>query len=429
MSGKTEKTKKPVLKRKHFILALIAVCAIAVIAEGVLLAVTFSKKKGKKSDDKKSAVEIPEVPEGMKLVWRVAKMVESYPESSDSSGTVHETRYSYDELGRLISRETKSFRSEEVYYSGLDRFYYEATGVRNVVYSSNWDEPFSEDNFDDMVLRFIEPKEGEGTGILIAMARRNGIELNLDEEGRWESIILHKSIEAKDYDTYNFDYDEEGRISGCIRLVRDGEGEQEKVEYELEFLYGEEDPEHIWVTKRYPETSATLWEYQNGRLESKLTRNAADARFVTTEWKYENDGFSSEYQYDISGLLTKRIDRCKIILAQPSDGSPDDYESIILECETSEGIEDYFIKDDKGRVIEAARRYTTGEYPEKLLYQLQYDDEGRVIYMYDSRNWLETTYQYDENGFVSKATAKYRESGEVLYTMTWEYIPLVVPAQ
>ena len=139
MEEKTGKSKKPVLKRKHFILALIAVCAIAVIAEGVLLAVTFSKKKGKKSDDKKSAVEIPEVPDGMKLVWRVAKMVESYPGGSDSSGTVHETRYSYDELGRLSSRETKSFRSEEVYYTGLRKLYYEGPGVRTVLYRSDGD--------------------------------------------------------------------------------------------------------------------------------------------------------------------------------------------------------------------------------------------------------------------------------------------------
>ena len=365
MEEKTGKSKKPVLKRKHFILALIAVCAIAVIAEGVLLAVTFSKKKGKKSDDKKSAVEIPEVPDGMKLVWRVAKMVESYSESSDSSGMVHETRYSYDELGRLSSRETKSLHAGKVNSALLNRFYYEGAGVRNVLYRSYGSEPISEDSFDYMMFNIIEPKAGEGTGISLVPPNRNGYEVNLDEKGRWESITLYVNIEGKYYETYSFSYDEEGRINRCMHRIRKGAEDQERVEYELEFLYGEEDPEHVWVTWRYPETSTTLWEYQNGRLEGKLTRNATDARFVTTVWNYENDGFSSEYQYDISGLLTKRIDRCKIMLAQPSDGSPDDYESIILECETTEGCEEKFIKDDKGRVIEAARRYTTGESPEK----------------------------------------------------------------
>ena len=429
MGEKAEKPKKPVLKRKHFILALIAVCAIAVITEGVLLAVTFSKKKGKKSDDKKSAVEIPEVPDGMKLVWRVAKMVESYSESSDSSGMVHETRYSYDELGRLTSRETKSLHAGEVNSALLNRFYYEGAGVRNVLYSSYGSEPISEDSFDYMMFNIIEPKAGEGTGISLVPPNRNGYEVNLDEKGRWESITLYVNIEGKYYETYSFSYDEEGRINRCMHRIRKGAEDQERVEYELEFLYGEEDPEHVWVTWRYPETSTTLWEYQNGRLESKLTRTATDARFVTTEWKYENGGFSSEYQYDISGLLTKRIDRCRIMLAQPSDGSPDDYESIILECETTEGCEEKFIKDDKGRVIEAARRYTTGESPEKLLYQIKYDDEGKVIYRYDSRNHSETTYEYDENGFVSKAIVKSQTSGKVMSTMTLEYIPLVVPAQ
>ena len=439
MEEKTGKSKKPVLKRKHFILALIAVCAIAVIAEGVLLAVTFSKKKGKKSDDKKSAVEIPEVPEGMKLVWRVAKMVESYSESSDSSGMVHETRYSYDELGRLSSRETKSFRSEEVYYTGLRRLYYEGPGVRTVLYRSDGDGPISEDGFNGMMFSIIEPKAGEGTGILLGSSKRNGYEVNLDEKGRWESITLYVNIEGKYYETYSFSYDEEGRINRCMHRIRKGAEDQERVEYELEFLYGEEDPEHVWVTWRYPETSTTLWEYQNGRLESKLTRNATDARFVTTEWKYENDGFSSEYQYDISGLLTKRIDRCKIMLSQPSDGSPDDFESIILECETSEGVEEKFIKDDKGRVIEIGRWYNYNDTelivlsdessPDLILYRLQYDDEGRVISKYYYRDDSETTYEYDGNGFVSKAIVKNQTNGKVTSTMTWEYIPLVVPAQ
>jgi hypothetical protein len=103
MEEKTEKSKKPVLKRKHFILALIAVCAIAVIAEGVLLAVTFSKKKkDKKQDEMRPTVESSEVPEGKQLVWRIAKDT-----WTNIEGDTSETLYCYDNLGRVVQIETR----------------------------------------------------------------------------------------------------------------------------------------------------------------------------------------------------------------------------------------------------------------------------------------------------------------------------------
>jgi hypothetical protein len=103
MEEKTGKSKKPVLKRKHFILALIAVCAIAVIAEGVLLAVTFSKKKkDKKQDEMRPTVESSEVPEGKQLVWRIAKDT-----WTNIEGDTSETLYCYDNLGRVVQIETR----------------------------------------------------------------------------------------------------------------------------------------------------------------------------------------------------------------------------------------------------------------------------------------------------------------------------------
>ena len=72
-----EKGKKPVLKRKHFVIALVAVCAIAVIAEGVLLAKTFGKKD-KNGDNQKNGKQdsvVIEVPDGYQKVWKVTKEV------------------------------------------------------------------------------------------------------------------------------------------------------------------------------------------------------------------------------------------------------------------------------------------------------------------------------------------------------------------
>ena len=101
------------LKRRQFLLALAAVCLIAVIAEAVLLIRTFSKKNNKKTAEI-TPTEIPKVaqkptdtpsptPElepAFTTVWRLAKEKTTY-----SDGTLSNCySYEYDDQGREIKR-------------------------------------------------------------------------------------------------------------------------------------------------------------------------------------------------------------------------------------------------------------------------------------------------------------------------------------
>ena len=113
MTGK--KKNAITLRRKQFLIALGAVCLIAIIAEAVLLIHTFSKKKDKKQTEitpteqgklvdnvtpTPSPVTTPELEPAFTQVWRLASEKTTY-----SNGNVSNFwSYEYDELGREIKR-------------------------------------------------------------------------------------------------------------------------------------------------------------------------------------------------------------------------------------------------------------------------------------------------------------------------------------
>ena len=98
--GNTGK-KRFVVNRKTFIIAIIAVCVVLAVAEGLLLSKVFSKKKDndKKTQKQKeiqNETPTPTVPDVLNDVWKVSKV---YIRHEDGEKALY-LEYEYDESGR-----------------------------------------------------------------------------------------------------------------------------------------------------------------------------------------------------------------------------------------------------------------------------------------------------------------------------------------
>ena len=116
------------MKRKHFILMIIAICSVALIAEIILLAGTLNKKKTKepeKGTEKEnvtatatpSPTEVPTPEVTYQKVWKLAK-------ESGSEAWMNTTYYEYDDQGRECRRvlyDNGSLAAKETYLLSYDR--------------------------------------------------------------------------------------------------------------------------------------------------------------------------------------------------------------------------------------------------------------------------------------------------------------------
>ena len=426
MEEKTGKSKKPVLKRKHFILALIAVCAIAVIAEGVLLVVTFSKKKkDKKQDEMRPTVESSEVPEGKQLVWRIAKDT-----WTNIEGDTSETLYCYDDLGRVVQIETRQM-DERGAVEGVVvyRYFYESGSVRIEGYHLEKDESVSEDKWSSVTFVVLPGSTDEFAALTFVNNREgSNFQLEQDEDGRWTRVMVYCNDDGiKYYDEYVFTYDDGKRPTGWNHTEREIRSGQILVPKEtVEYHYDEENSPNVKAVWKDPDGTVRQRFFQFGRVAYETTSSVEQDLIIhSRQWVFPNDGFTEEYTFDEDGVLNRIVLRYEIPLSSPSDGRPEDSRKIVLSAETYKERLEYFEYDGEGRVIEVVRRFAEEGAPEAQLDCLQYDDEGRVV------SWIhqgiEQTYQYDENGFVSKMIKT--GDGEWDGVETFEYIPLTVTAQ
>lgn len=93
--------KRFVVNRKTFIIAIIAVCVVLAVAEGLLLSKVFSKKKDndkktKKQNEMQNETPTPTVPDVLNDVWKVSKV---YVRHEDGEKALY-LEYEYDESGR-----------------------------------------------------------------------------------------------------------------------------------------------------------------------------------------------------------------------------------------------------------------------------------------------------------------------------------------
>jgi YD repeat-containing protein len=273
--------------------------------------------------------------------------------------------------------------------------------------------PGSTDEF--TALTFVNNREG------------SNFQLEQDEDGRWTRVMVYCNDDGiKYYDEYVFTYDDGKRPTGWNHTERETRSGQILVPREtVEYIYDEEDSPNFIAEWKNPDGTVTQRFFQFGRVAYETTSSVEqDSVFFSRQWVFRNDGFNEEYVLDEDGVLIKTISY-EIPLSSPSDGRPEDSRKIVLTAKTYEEYSDYFKCDDEGRVIAVNRRFAAEGAPEEQLDWLQYDDEGRVV------SWIhqgiEQTYQYDENGFVSKMIKT--GDGEWDGTETFEYIPLMVTAQ
>lgn len=302
MTGK--KKNAIVLRRRQFLLALAAVCLIAVIAEAVLLIRTFSKKKDK-SPAEATPTEVPRVADQTTVtpspipiydsepvyteVWRLAKEKTVY-----SDGTLSNcVSYEYDELGReskriiygsdcTTARETILFHYDR---SGIvitehwapDEngslvskrcFYPTCNGVSTDFFLTQ--NPYLSDG--EILEDCAYDDDGNLTGELKAYHEFMNeppyrSTLTISKEGL---LISHAETDPNGESEviYSFTYDETGRLSGITKSTPDGEREYAVYRYEDErtyIIYNSEDTrgyiyEGGYVAGYFSEYGNDAWE-------------------------------------------------------------------------------------------------------------------------------------------------------------------------
>ena len=413
-----EKGKKPVLKRKHFILALIAVCAIAVIAEGVLLAKTFGKKD-KNGDNQKNGKQdsvVIEVPDGYQKVWKVTKEV-LYGSRTETQA---ETVFEYDELGRLKTMKSSYEDGTEDYIE----WKYEKSGRKVTAWSLEKGTPRTDRNIYFIAFEIIPGPGGVSAASWMNVRNSKGISLEYDEEGYWKSVTAMYPAGGYAFspvEEYTFSYDSQRRITGYTRWGQEADGSQKKIKDDRRLEFDEENSSRITAYYSSPDEKTFKKIFENGRkvLEGYVSENGEFR--VTSDWTYSEDGFICN-NYNEDGSIWKTIEEYEIPLPVPNLSHG--YESITFSCESlPENYTDYIERDDQGRISGVVRRYSNIE--REVLVQVEYDDQGRIISR--TEDGVVTTFLYDENGNIIEDYETDAETGKIKQGRKYEYSEIVVP--
>ena len=435
MEEKTGKSKKPVLKRKHFIIALIAVCAIAVIAEGVLLVHTFSGRNRTKNGKVTPTVAV--VPEGYQKVWKVTK--ETYYNGNKEVKTT--CSYEYDEAGRI--KKCKQGILEDVGSSDDLYLYwewsYDKSGRKITIWiPENGDIP-TEGNFRYMYFETIPLKERPETiarnGIYIKNSM--GIRCEYDEDGYWQSILAKRFPKESSWSSpeekYTFVYDSQQRIVGWNYVGMGNSDGKDHLKDEVKVEYDEKNPEMITSTEWWYDRKSGKCDlvrtcvFSEGR-EVSQSELSGDGAFQSS-WKmsWSEDGYKTKTWYDEDGKVKKVEDIYEIRYPVPSLVDLMDYTRITFSCTSVEDdYSEYFVKDNLGRVIQVVRKYDSDS-SEEVRASAEYDEQGRIIFSKESK--YETySYLYDRYGNLTEIERKDPENGRILSRVVFEYSEIIIPA-
>ena len=413
----TKKGRKPVLKRKHFIIALVAVCAIALIAEGVLLAHTF-RKKSKSGDTQKNGNQnsaVIEVPDGYQKVWKVTGRTwyGSYTEEEEK------TVFEYDEFGRL--KTMKSF-----YEDGAEEYIewkYEKSGRRVNAWLLEKGTPRTDENIHSMAFEVIPGPGGINAFSWVYVRNINGISLEYDEDGYWKSVTAlypEGNSVLSPIEEYTFSYDSQRRINGWTKSKRDDDDEQKMITTDIRLEYDENNPNRIIQYWAVPDEKVIKRIFENGRkvMEGETPENGEFR--VTSDWTYSENGFLCN-NYNEDGSIWKTSEEYEISLGIPNYSRG--YDRITFKCETHpDNYSERFVKDDQGRITGVIRRRNDSE---ETMVQAEYDDKGRIISYteYDEK----TTFSYDENGNLAERITTDLDKGKVIEEGKYKYTEIVVP--
>jgi len=435
MGEKSEKKpKKLVLKRKHFIIALILVVAAVVITEGVLLVHTFSGRN--RTENGKVTPTVAVVPEGYQKVWKVTG--ETYYNGNEEVETT--CSYEYDEAGRIKKCKQGIFEdvgsSDDLYLYW--EWSYDKSGRKITIWiPENGDIP-TEGNFRYMYFETIPLKERPETIARNGIYIKNlaGIHCEYDEDGYWQSISAgYPERVAAIYspeEKYTFVYDSQRRIVGWNCMGTGNADGRDILKYETKVEYDEKNPEMI---------TSTEWYYNRESGECELIRKcvfsggkqvsqselSGDGAFQSS-WKmsWSEDGYKTKTWYDEDGKVKKVEDIYEIRYPVPSLVDLTEHTTITFSCTSVEDdYSEYFVKDNLGRVIQVVRKYDSDS-SEEVRASAEYDVQGRIIFSKESDD--ETySYLYDRYGNLTEIDRKDPENGRILSREVFEYSEIIVP--
>lgn len=432
MGEKSEKKpKKLVLKRKHFIIALILVVAAVVITEGVLLVHTFSGRNRTKNG--KVTPTIAVVPEGYQKVWKVTK--ETYYNGNEEVETT--CSYEYDEAGRIKKCKQGIFEdvgSSDDLYSYWE-WSYDKSGRKITIWIlENGDIP-AEENIYYMYFETIPLKERAETKLRNGVYIKNsmGIRCEYDEDGYWQSILAKYPKENSWFspeEKYTFVYDSQKRIVGWNYVGMGNSDGKDHLKTEVKMEY-EKNPEMI---------TSTEWYYNRESGECELIRKcvfsggkqvsqselSGDGAFQSS-WKmsWSEDGYKTKTWYDEDGKVKKVEDIYEIRYPVPSLVDFTDYTTIAFSCTSMDYYSEYFVKDNLGRVIQVVRKYDFDSF-EEVRASAEYDEQGRIIFSKKS-DYETYSYLYDRYGNLTEIDRKDPENGRILSREVFEYSEIIVP--
>lgn len=384
------------LKRKHFIIALLSLCGALVIAEAVLLAVTFSKKKSpKKTGGNEPSVtgEAGEQTEHEKkeYVWRPVKYRETLYGHLTEDLTIE-----YDNQGRIkhITGASDELSLEYV-------LTYEKSGVIMSVVDEDGEKE----------VYFIRDLYDQLTGESTFRVKTGEYELERDEQGYWKRVA-YKITENRLVTVYgrDFVYDDAGRMAGYTdwKMVTGFETE-EIAQNTSTYAYDEQgrisrvEVKLLNMLMSYPSPGEYVYEYGDGW---KTETRYVDGEAVTvTRWDYFEGGtlFVTDYSQNDPEEATRKIGWIFKM--------PDSYTGIVGDEKTTSptfeslGNLEYTVSYDekKGAAQMILRNRAMGA--EQVAKKYFYDEKGRIAEIW---NGDEETRQftYDENGNVTRVTEK-----------------------
>lgn len=405
--------KKFMIKRKPFIITIVAVCVVLAIAEVLLLTKVFSGKKDDKKTDKQSnqqtGTPTPTEPEVMTDVWKVSKMYVQYEGDEkkilreyeyDESGRERGVRYwttpggtttLYDNNFQNVTRRDRPFNMDYVSLGGEDAVLSDSDSPQMTGAKGTWS---FEEKFDDSGKLIEVSKLFEGTE-------------SVYEKWEFEFDDQNRAVKMKDYESVN----------GGLKLFR-------------YFLYQYDSFDRIKCVEEY-------WIQNDGRIETKLEYDYANNRIVRTMYEYRLKStaasvlvYSGKQRVSLTSYQGDAVNyNLQYLVLKGNFPYDEDFESevfpfgkryrgVSMEKLDQDGYyqkESYWKLDEKGRPVSFSDDEVC----------LTYDDQDYVIRAeatdFGERNIFEFT--YDENGNMTEVRIT-NEDGQIhSYIYEWVKLP------
>lgn len=404
--------KKFMIKRKPFIITIVAVCVVLAIAEVLLLTKVFSGKKDDKKTDKQSnqqtGTPTPTEPEVMTDVWKVSKMYVQYEGDEkkilreyeyDESGRERGVRYwttpggtttLYDNNFQNVTRRDRPFHMEYVSLGGEDAVLSDSDSPQMTGDKGTWS---FEEKFDD-------------SGRLIEVSKLNAGTESVYEKWEFEFDDQNRAVKMKDYEYAN----------GGLELFR-------------YFLYQYDSFDRIKCVEEY-------WIQNDGRIETKLEYDYANNRIVRTMYESRLKStakvlvYSGKQRVSLTSYQGDAVNyNLQYLVLKGNFPYDEDFESevfpfgkryrgVSMEKLDQDGYyqkESFWKLDEKGRPVSFSDDNVC----------LTYDDQDYVIRAeatdFEERNIFEFT--YDENGNMTEVRIT-NEDGQIhSYIYEWVKLP------